>query len=185
MSPITQNKAYDITRTKQKVQEGEGKEEIEDWCITVKCCYNLIGLLDFLQVLVGVLVSHVGRTDVQLEVRTVILEVVVVRQLCNTAPNFETIGWQAKQFLLNLKLLKNCENMSYFHDNKGPTVGDLYPQCDGGLVGPASSHVPDRVSPTSQQHQWQVPFLHKLHSLSMTCRLYQHFCYNLERVKYA
>ena len=38
--------------------------------------------LDLVEVLRGVLVRHVRRTDVQLEVGSVVLKVVVVRQLC-------------------------------------------------------------------------------------------------------
>lgn len=37
--------------------------------------------LNFFEILDGVLISHVGRTDVELEVRTEVLEVVVVRKL--------------------------------------------------------------------------------------------------------
>ena len=40
--------------------------------------------LDFLHVLCGVLVGHVGGTDVKLEVGPVVLKVVIVGQLCGT-----------------------------------------------------------------------------------------------------
>ena len=40
--------------------------------------------LDLIYVLGRVLVGHVGRADVKLEVRPIILKVVVVRQLCHS-----------------------------------------------------------------------------------------------------
>ena len=39
-------------------------------------------LLDLVQILCGVLVGHVGRAYVKLEVRSKVFEVVIVRQLC-------------------------------------------------------------------------------------------------------
>lgn len=50
-----------------------------------------------------------------------------------------------------------------------PTVSDLHSQSYGGLVGPAPGHVSDGVPSPSQQQQGQVPLLHVLHTLPVTC----------------
>lgn len=50
-----------------------------------------------------------------------------------------------------------------------PTVGNLHSQSYGGLVGPAPGHVSDGVPSPSQQQQGQVPLLHVLHTLPVTC----------------
>lgn len=50
-----------------------------------------------------------------------------------------------------------------------PTVGNLHSQSYGGLVGPAPGHVSDGVPSPSQQQQRQIPLLHVLHTLPMTC----------------
>lgn len=50
-----------------------------------------------------------------------------------------------------------------------PTVGNLHSQSYGGLVGPAPGHVSDGVPSPSEQQQGQVPFLHVLHTLPVTC----------------
>ena len=39
--------------------------------------------LDLVDVVRSVLIGHVGRADVQLEVRPIVLKVVIVRQLCH------------------------------------------------------------------------------------------------------
>ena len=80
---------------------------------------------DLVHVLRRVLIAHVAGGDVELEVGSEVLEVVIVGQL----------------------------------------VGDLLVQGHGRLVGPAAGHVPDGVTSSSQQHQWQVVPDHKHHKL--------------------
>lgn len=55
-----------------------------------------------------------------------------------------------------------------------PTVGNLHSQSYGGLVGPAPGHVSDGVPSPSQQQQGQVPLLHVLHTLPVTCNHKNH-----------
>lgn len=50
-----------------------------------------------------------------------------------------------------------------------PTIGNLHSQSYGGLVGPTPGHVSDGVPSPSQQQQRQVPLLHVLHTLPVTC----------------
>ena len=38
--------------------------------------------LDLLQVVIGILIGHVGGADVQLEIWSKVLKVVIVRELC-------------------------------------------------------------------------------------------------------
>ena len=38
----------------------------------------------------------------------------------------------------------------------GQLIGDLLVEGDAGLIGPAPGHVPDCVTSTSKEHQWQV-----------------------------
>ena len=71
---------------------------------------------DLVHVLRRVLIAHVAGGDVELEVGSEVLEIVIVGQL----------------------------------------VGDLLVQGHGRLVGPAAGDVPDGVTSSSQQHQWQV-----------------------------
>lgn len=47
-------------------------------------------------------------------------------------------------------------------------VGNSAVQGDGGLIGPAASHVPDGVASSAQHEQGQVKTLHVLNTLSMT-----------------
>ena len=46
-------------------------------------------------------------------------------------------------------------------------VGNFNSQSNSGFVGPTSSHIPDGVTTAAKKHQWQVVFLHKLHTLGM------------------
>lgn len=50
-----------------------------------------------------------------------------------------------------------------------PTISNLHSQSYGGLIGPAPGHVSDGVPSPSQQQQGQVPLLHVLHTLPVTC----------------
>lgn len=43
---------------------------------------RIVHSLDLLQIVIGVLIGHVGRTDVQLEVWSKVLKVIVVWKFC-------------------------------------------------------------------------------------------------------
>ena len=64
-----------VSPKKSKVRKKDGNGALAGWT-----CHSL----DFLHVLCGVLVGHVGGADVKLEIRSVVLKVVVVGQLCET-----------------------------------------------------------------------------------------------------
>ena len=72
--------------------------------------------LDLLQVLVSVLVGHVGRADVKLEIRSKVFKVVVVGQLCGQRERTVKIKtrpppgpWKRIESLLSLGLLTHLK----------------------------------------------------------------------------
>lgn len=49
------------------------------------------------------------------------------------------------------------------------TIGNFSVQSHSSLIGPASSHVADRVATSSQHQHRQIKTFYKLHTLGMTC----------------
>lgn len=95
----------------------------------------------------------------------------------NSKWNFKDI-FSVFRMLVNPKIGEKKNHMNVKHTHymylkwasiSQPTVGNLHSQSYGGLVGPAPGHVSDGVPSPSQQQQGQVPLLHVLHTLPVTC----------------